>query len=134
MHVEGFEALRDLYNNVPDAMVDILNEVLEATQIRLLTPKSLSISNESRRAPALLFVNEVPNSSVQQSSPSRRLPFPTVILQASRLAAAIYFRTVKQSITFENLANRDDAKHLAALLNATPLSAWTGLPFIYLWV
>lgn len=136
MRVEPFEDLRELYNQVPDAMIDILNEILQATRIHVSISEPTSFENEPQYAEALSLRSHGSASSGgnQQSSPSSTVSFPVILLQVTRLAATIHLRAIRDGILFEDPTNHDDAKHLGALLHGTPLSTWRGIPYIFLWV
>ncbi|EXJ65234.1 hypothetical protein A1O7_01575 [Cladophialophora yegresii CBS 114405] len=54
------------------------------------------------------------------------MAFPTIVLQASRLAATIYLRAAKDGIPLEDHRNHDDVNRLGALLHESPLTAFNG--------
>jgi len=134
MHVESFEGLYELYTDFPDILINILNEAFEATQSRL--PTTSSRQSPSTEAQLTLF-SSTPGETTSLHSPiysPNRSRFPTVVIQASRLAAQIYQRAIKERLPYEHPANFNDAKHLGTLLNESPLIVWQGIPFIYLWM
>ncbi|KIW72154.1 hypothetical protein PV04_00373 [Phialophora macrospora] len=132
MQVDRFESLTQIYGQVPQGFVETLRESFQATQRHIpgVVPAVSSVTNQSD---SVSEVNMEP-MRIRNPSPAQGSAFPIVVHQASRLAATIHLRAMEQGIPFEDPRNRDDAKHLGALLNQSPLAAWRGIPYIYLWV
>lgn len=131
MIFESFETLASLYIDAPAAWVEILNEAFQATQNHFslgdgqipnegdISRPSFPTTSESLQGPLV--------------PPLQRIASP-LVLQASRLAAAIYLRAIQQGIPFEDARNTDQARQLGVLLAQNSLSAWRGIPYVYLWM
>jgi hypothetical protein len=132
MQVESFESLAEVYGQVPQCFVETLKEAFQAAQ-RHESIVDPVMSRPKNQSDPVSPVN-IEGMRIRNLSHAQEIAFPAVVLQASHLAATIHLRAMEQGIPFEHPRNQDDAKHLGAILNASPLTAWRGIPYIYLWV
>ncbi|KAF2814428.1 uncharacterized protein BDZ99DRAFT_237390 [Mytilinidion resinicola] len=58
----------------------------------------------------------------------------TLVARAVQLAAHIHFRVITLRVPYHNPANDEDLTALLQILRFVNISAWRGLPYIYLWV
>ncbi|KAJ4568181.1 hypothetical protein HRR82_008084 [Exophiala dermatitidis] len=134
---EDFSALRGLYLEVPARFIDLLEETFEATR-RHLSALEADYPAIDRRHAAFLTVastNTSVSAVLDHPSAARQGPLlPHVVQQAADLAATMHFRATRQGIPFEDPRNREDIAHLKGVLSGKTMSAWCGIPYVYLWV
>ncbi|EXJ95810.1 hypothetical protein A1O1_00934 [Capronia coronata CBS 617.96] len=136
MLVESFDHLRCLYRGVPSAFVDVLSQAFQSTQTHLSAPGIRQSAKHTQREDGLSRSATVTDTVPYHPRPSAcsGVLFPTSVHQAVLLAATIHFRATRLGIPFESPTNQGDARQLGQLLNENPLSAWRGIPYIYLWI
>ncbi|KAL2416427.1 hypothetical protein ABEF95_002230 [Exophiala dermatitidis] len=134
---EAFSTLRDLYLNVPADFIDVLEETFEASKHHLSALEAYYPAIDRRHAPFSSVTSTNSSASAVSEQPSAATPralLTHVVHQAADLAAAIHVRATRQSILFEDIRNQEDIVHLRRVLSGQPMSAWCGIPYVYLWV
>ncbi|ETI29185.1 hypothetical protein G647_01638 [Cladophialophora carrionii CBS 160.54] len=132
MQAGSFESLAQLYDEVPQDFVELLNVAFQAAQSHMSVSGTPVPRPQSQYDPMSQL--SLGAMRIQNPAPTHGIAFPPVVLQASRLATTIHLRAMEQGIPFEDVRNHDDVKHLGALLHESPLAVWRGIPYIYLWV